>query len=388
MAEDITPNVNRINEILQRTIEAIENSKEEIIEIVEQARNNVKIAEKELEEIKEQVEKVIKEVDELEIKEKKSRIYLANVNKNFNIYSEKDLKDAYDKANEIRIQLLLKREMEKNLINKRREQELILKSAFEVYEKAKKAWKSVSVVNEYLNGNLDEILFTVDNLNRKQALIIRMIEVQEEERHKLAMDIHDGPAQSLANLVVKAEVCERLMDIDKERAKNELLNLKTLIRAVLGDIRKTIYDLRPMSLDDLGLIPTLKRYISNFNEYTGIKVEFKVIGQPVTLNSSIEITIFRVIQEALNNINKHSKATESKITIEFTPTRLNLSIVDNGIGFDYGEISNSDNARMEGYGLVNMRERIELIGGNFKVKSIPGKGTRISFYILLAEEEN
>lgn len=388
MAEDITPNVNRINEILQRTIEAIENSKEEIIEIVEQARNNVKIAEKELEEIKEQVEKVIKEVDELEIKGKKSRIYLANVNKNFNIYSEKDLKDAYDKANEIRIQLLLKREMEKNLINKRREQELILKSAFEVYEKAKKAWKSVSVVNEYLNGNLDEILFTVDNLNRKQALIIRMIEVQEEERHKLAMDIHDGPAQSLANLVIKAEICERLMDIDIEKAKSELSNLKTLIRATLGDIRKTIYDLRPMSLDDLGLIPTLKRYINNFSEYTGIKVELQVIGQPIILNSSIEITIFRVIQEALNNINKHSKATESKITIEFTQTRLNLSIADNGIGFDYGEISNSDNLHMGGYGLVNMRERIELIGGNFKIKSSPGKGTRITFYILLSEEEN
>jgi len=156
------------------------------------------------------VEKVAAQVDRLEIEEKKSRIYLANVNRNFNIYSEADFKEAYDRANKIRIQLLLKREEEKTLIKKRREQELRLKSAIDVYNKADKVWKSISVVSEYLTGNLDEILNTVDNLRKKQALVLKMIEVQEEEKHKLAMNIHDGPAQSMAHLLIKAELCEKL----------------------------------------------------------------------------------------------------------------------------------------------------------------------------------
>lgn len=379
--------VKRINDILQNTIYSIENSKEEIVNIVDQARENVKLLEEELIQLKDQVSKIIREVDELEIKEKKRRIYLANVNKNFHMHSQEELQEAYDLANEVRVQLLLKREEEKNIIQKRKELEIRLKSAREVLNKAEKAWKSVSVVTEYLKGNLNEIVFTVDHLNKKKALGIRVIEAQEEEKQRLARDIHDGPAQSIANILVKAEICERLADIDKEKFKVELNNLKDIIRMTLKDIRKTIYDLRPMSLDDLGLIPTLQRYVQKFNEYTGISVELKVFGQAISLNSSVEIAVFRIVQEALSNINKHSKATEAKIIIEFTQKRLNLVIVDNGTGFDYKETCSSD-TEYGGYGLVNMRERVELLGGNLTIKSAPGKGTKISFYITLPEEEN
>ena len=238
------------------------------------------------------------------------------------MYSQEELQEAYDRANDVRIQLFLKREEEKNLIQKRQELEIRLKSTREVLNKAEKAWKSVSVVTEYLKGNLDEIMFTVDQLNKKQALGIKIIEAQEEEKQRLARDIHDGPAQSMANILVKAEICERLIDIDKERFKEELNSLKEIIRMTLNDIRKTIYDLRPMSLDDLGLIPTLQRYVQKFKDYTGIDIELKVFGEAVRLNSSIQIAVFRIVQEALSNISKHSQATEGKIIIEFTQSRL------------------------------------------------------------------
>ncbi len=386
----ITPDINRINDILRKTIDSIESSKEEIVSIVEQARSDVKIAEKELNLINEQVEKITRQVDLLEIEERKSRIYLSRVNKNFNVYSEVDFKKAYDKANKIRIQLLLKREEEKNFIKKRMEHEMRLKSAIDVYNKAIKVWKSVSVVGEYLRGNIDEIINTVDILKKKQSYAIKLIEVQEEEKHKLAMDIHDGPAQSMANLVIKAELCERLVDIDREKFKQEMSNFKSLARAALNDLRKTIFDLRPMSLDDLGLIPTLERYIDNFIEYTGIKVDLKVFGQTCDLDKSIEISIFRIIQEALSNISKHSKATEAKITVEYSSNRLNVNIVDNGIGFDVDKLSETENDKkgISGYGLTNMRERVELLGGNLIIKSTPYKGTKISFYISLSKEEN
>lgn len=380
--------VNRINEILQETICSIEGSKEEIIEIVEHAREDVKMIENKLDEIKEKVETVINKVDILEVEERKCRSYLSNVSKNFNIFSEEDLKNAYDKANETRIELLLKREEEKTLMERRNSLELRLKNAIEVCEKAEKVWKSVSVATEYLKGNLDEILFTVNHLNERQILGIKIIEAQEEERQRLARDIHDGPAQSMANILVKTELCDRLIDIDPEKSRYELQNLKTITRTTLKDIRKTIYDLRPMSLDDLGLIPTLERYIYNFINDTKINVELNIIGNIIKLNSAIEIAIFRIVQESLSNIMKHSQATDVKVTIEYTTTRLNLVILDNGIGFDVGKVSKSSSTRDGGFGLINIRERVELLDGKLQIKSAPGEGTRLSIYILLHEEES
>ncbi|MCF6461894.1 sensor histidine kinase [Clostridium sp. Cult1] len=380
--------VERINEILQETIYSIENSKEEITEIVEYARDDVKVIEKELLEIKERVDKVIREVDLLEVEERKGRAYLSNVSKNFNIYTEEDLRIAYDKANEVRIRLLLKREEEKRLIERRKEEELRLKSAIEVYRKAENVRKSVSVATEYLKGNLDEILFTVDHLNKRQVLGIKIIEAQEEERERLARDIHDGPAQSMANILLKTEICERLMDIDREKSKEEFQNLKTIVRSTLKDLRKTIYDLRPMSLDDLGLIPTLERYIYNFIDYSGINVKLCVIGDVVNLNSAMEVAVFRIVQESLNNIFKHSKATDARICIEYSPTRLNLTITDNGIGFNVDEVNKVSNGTVGGFGLISIRERVELLEGNVEIKSSPGKGTRINIYIMLPEEES
>ena len=275
--EEIAANKNnkivKVNEILENTINSIEHSKDEIIEITEHARQECMKIEEELNEIKLKVETVIEEVDTLIIDEKRGRAHLANVSKNFNTYGEEDIKDAYDRANELRVQLLIKQEEEKILRERRTEKELSLKSILEVYERAKNVGKSVKIASEYLKGNLDDIIFTMDDLNKKQLLGIKVIEAQEEERQRLARDMHDGPAQSMANIVVKAELCEKLMEIDKERSKGELKNLKEIAKYALEDIRKTIYDLRPMSLDDLGLIPTLERYICNFNNDSSINVE-------------------------------------------------------------------------------------------------------------------
>ncbi len=361
MVTSLSLRVERINEILKETIHSIENNKEEITEIVEHAREDVKRIEMELSQIKKQVDKVIREVDYLEVEEKKTKAYLANVSKNFGIYTEAELKDAYDKANEARIKLYLKREEEKRLLEKRKELELRLRSAIRVFNKAEKVRKSVSVVTEYLKGNLDEIIFTVEHLNKRQALGIKIIEAQEEERQRLARDMHDGPAQSMANILIKTEICERLIDIDKEKSKEELQNLKKIVRSTLQDLRKTIYDLRPMSLDDLGLIPTMERYIHNFTKHTGIPVKFNVLGDPINLNPSIETAIFRIIQESLNNIYKHAEATEARVYLEYSPKRLNLSIIDNGIGFDVEEVEKSSTGIIGGFGLISIRERVESI---------------------------
>lgn len=389
--EDIAANkdnkVARVNKILEDTINSIDNSKEEIMEIVEHARIECIKIEEELNEIKLKVEKVIEEVDLLDIEEKKSRAYLAKVSKNYNIYCEKDIKDAYDRANELRVQLLLKREEEKILRERRTEKELRLKSAIEVYEKSEKVGKSVRIASEYLKGNLDEILFTIDVLNKRQLLGIKVIEAQEEERRRIARDMHDGPAQSMANIVVKAELCEKLMDIDEKRSREELKDLKTIAKNTLDDIRKTIYNLRPMSLDDLGLIPTLERYIYNFNEEFWTNTELNIIGEIYELKPAIEVAVFRIIQESLNNIAKHSNANNAIVSIEFLPKKLNISITDDGVGFDVQKIAETSDYNNGGFGLISIRERVELLEGTLNIKTAPGFGTKLIISLPLIEEE-
>ena len=377
--------VERVNSILQKTIQSIDDSKEEILEIVEYSRKECMKLEEELNAIKIRVNKVIEEVDALEIEERRSRSNLAKVSKNFNINSEEDIKAAYDKVHELRVTLLLKREEEKILREKRLEKELSLKSAIEVYKKTEQVGKNVRVASEYLKGNLDEVIYTVDDLNKRQLLGIKVIEAQEEERKRLARDIHDGAAQSMANILLKVELCEKLMDIDQSKVKEELKKLKIITKDTLNDVRKTIYDLRPMSLDDLGLIPTLERYIYDFNENTWINMELNIAGKPCELEPAIEVAIFRIIQESLSNIVKHSKANNATVSIEFLSNKLNLVISDNGIGFDIEGLN--DTHGMNGFGLISMKERVELLQGEFEIKSSHNLGTRLLISIPLVEEE-
>ena len=155
----------------------------------------------------------------------------------------------------------------------------------------------------------------------------------------------------------------------------------------MRDTRKIIYDLRPMALDDLGLIPILQKYIRGFMEDSGIEIEFKVIGNEIKLEPGIEVAIFRIIQESLSNIAKHSQATVANIVIEYLDTRLNLSIRDNGIGFNKKEVDESC-AITGGFGLISINERIELLDGKLQIDTSPGEGTSLKIYVPLIEGED
>ncbi|KPU27820.1 histidine kinase [Caloranaerobacter sp. TR13] len=373
--------INRINEVLKKTIESINKGKEEIFDIAESARKECESIKRELAVLKERVAKLVKEVDVLEIEEKNSRKKLMAVSKNFKHYTEEDIKKAYDNAKNLQVLLMLKRQEEKDLINKRKELEIRLINAEKVLKKAERLVTQVGVALEYLSGNLNDLSETIEDMQKKQLLGIKILKAQEEERQRVARDIHDGPAQSLANVVIKTEVCERLLDIDVNKARNELKNLKHIVRESLKDIRKIIYDLRPMSIDDLGFIPTIKRYAYNFSEETGINAEVLVIGQFKSMESIVEITLFRIIQEALNNIKKHSKAKNVQIKIETTLKSINIVVKDDGIGFDVEKKLNDTDMFEGGFGILGMKERVDLLKGEFQIISSIGRGTNIIFRI-------
>ncbi|SHJ81147.1 sensor histidine kinase [Paramaledivibacter caminithermalis] len=375
-----------LNEVINKTIQAIESGKKEIFEISESARKECDDIENELIELKKKAAKIIEEVDLLERLEKSSRKKLLIVSRNFSQFDEEDIKRAYEDANNLQLSLSLKRQEEKLLISRRSNLEMKLKRYKAVVEKAESLTSKVGVVLGYLSGNLKGVFEQLEDIQQRQFMGIKIIKAQEEERQRVSKEIHDGPAQTMVNVVLKAELCDRLLDIDKEKAKKELQLLKGIVRDSLKDIRKIIYDLMPMSLDDLGLIPTIQRLVLNFKNDTKTDVDFIVNEKNEIKESIIQLTIFRIIQEALNNIKKHAEANRVLIRLDIGIQKIYLKIIDDGIGFNVNEKVNSTDDK-NGFGLYSIRERVDLLNGNIDIESENRKGTIINVSIPLCEEE-
>lgn len=384
----MSKNVNAkvLNEVIEKTIHAIESGKKEIFEISEKARSDCKEVENELLELKRKVSKIIEEVDKLEILEKNSRKKLLVVSRNFNNFSEADIRNAYEATNDLQVRLTLKRHEEKQQIIQRSDLEMRLRRSKEVVEKAESLTSKVGVALGYLSGNLQGVFEQLEDMQQRQFMGIKIIKAQEEERQRVSKEIHDGPAQTMANIVLKAELCDKLLDIDEEKAKKELQLLKEIVRDSLKDIRKIIYDLMPMSLDDLGLVPTIQRLVLNFRNETKANIDFIVSEKSQIKESIIQLTIFRIIQEALNNIKKHAEADSVLIKLDIGMSKIYLKIIDDGIGFNVHEKVDSTDDK-NGFGLYSIRERVDLLNGNLDIQSEKRKGTRISVSIPLCEEE-
>ena len=202
-----------------------------------------------------------------------------------------------------------------------------------------------------------------------------MIQGQEAERQRLARQMHDEPAQALSNFILQTEIAMRLFDIDQAKAKEELVSLKTSATTTFQKIRDFIFELRPMMLDDLGLTPTLNRYVEAFKEQSGLDVRLAITGLDQRLEPYLEVMIFRAIQELLGNASRHSQASQIKVQIESSEIDVRVAVEDNGKGFD------ANMGLEHGMGIKLIRERVEMLNGKFDVDSVIGQGTRITFQI-------
>lgn len=189
-------------------------------------------------------------------------------------------------------------------------------------------------------------------------MIANIIQSQESERLRISLQMHDGPAQAMSNLVLRAEICQRLLDRDLDQARAELVALKTAVNNTLQETRKFIFDLRPMTLDDLGLVPTLRRYVAQVAEKHKIDINLMVQNLDQRLPGHYEVTIFRFIQEAINNVVRHSGATQARVMLENSDNVLQILIEDNGNGFAVKEaIASAGTARTWGWRTCASRSR-------------------------------
>lgn len=208
------------------------------------------------------------------------------------------------------------------------------------------------------------------------ASVEMLVNAQETERQRLSRQMHDGPAQALSNFILQTEIAMRLFDVDAAQAKEELNNLKSSAMGTFQKVRNFIFELRPMMLDDLGLVPTVRRYADAFKEQTSLDVSVTITGNERRLEPYLEVMLFRALQELLGNAARHSQATHVKVMLDMGDDRVRVSVDDNGRGFDPEAVQQGTSL-----GLKLIRERAEMLGGNFEVDSAIGRGTRISFAV-------
>jgi two-component system sensor histidine kinase DegS len=371
-----------LDKIVKQTIAAVEKGKSQIFQIYEAARTEMENVKKDLERVKQETADIIAKVDDLEKKERRARLRLAEVHQNFKVFSEEDMKAAYQEAEYIRVSLAVTREQERNLRRQRDDMEVRLRNLQETLKRAEGLVAQVGAALGFLGDHMETVITQIDSMQQRQAFAAKIIKAQEEERRRVAREIHDGPAQAMANVVFRAEVCERLIETDLERARGELKDLQEQIRFVLKETRKIIFGLRPMTLDDLGLVPTLKRVLDTLSERTGVIAEIRVLGDEKRLDSHVEVGLFRAIQEALTNVEKHAKARSVWVRVDYRPGVISASIEDDGQGFD----PDADRGGGESFGLMGIQERMSLLGGEFTIRSHKGKGTKIFFRVPLARE--
>lgn len=357
----------RLDHIIKNISYSINDSISEISEMIESSKNDYKNLEIEFRKLKYEATKSINKVNRIE-----ERL-------NHNLYRIKEEEYIYDKEiDDLRIDLAIEKEKEQNLIQRRNEIENHLKIIRQISSKSEQLKKSIELANQLLSGNIKDLSDTIDNIQANELMGIKILEAQENERQRIAREMHDGPAQSLTNLIHKTELCIKLIDKDTVRTRLELQSVKNVIRNTIDDTRRIIYNLRPMSIDDLGLIPTLERYIEKISEEVIFKTELKVFNDEYNVQPIINLTLFRIVQEALNNIDKYAKAKKVIIKVVYTDKYIELYIIDNGVGFDVKDVK-FNISKGQGFGLSMMKERVYLLSGQLKINSVIDEGT--TYYV-------
>lgn len=247
------------------------------------------------------------------------------------------------------------------------------------------AWGDFETIKEPVGGisEVQHLQMELTEMSRKvQAAqeglhdyIGAITSAQEEERNRLARELHDDTIQAVIALKQRVQLARKSV---KDRAgKQSLQELEALAEQTIENLRRLTRALRPIYLEDLGLVTALEMLVRETSQNNDVIVEFQKTGQERRLSHETELALYRIAQEALNNIDKHSNATHAELRIDFDTSQILMEIVDNGIGFDMPK-SPTDFAASGHFGLLGIRERADLIGARLEVDSAVGKGTRLT----------
>lgn len=234
---------------------------------------------------------------------------------------------------------------------------------------------------------ISEVISDVINEEDSDAFKRVILQTVESERQRIARDLHDSTVQSLTSLTHKTELCLKLMDVDPIRCRLELTSQGKILKDIINELRNMIYNLRPMSFDDIGFNITVERALDKLRNSNNIRCNFKISGDEYMVDSLVSLTLLRVIQEACSNSIKHGHAKEINVSLKYEPKSLTLTIKDDGDGFDTSAIPEFTRDDNSGFGLSMMKERIYLLSGKISISSRPGEGCIVKVIIPVNKED-
>lgn len=365
----------KVDDILKKIIQDIKENQKEIKEINFYVVKEVKELKGKAYNIRGEILVLIKSINQEEDRLNHYKHLIRRINQNRDKYSEEKIKDIFTEVSEIRIKVAILKEREKHLALQRNDFEKRIIELNKIVSKSDGIYNNMVIVEKFLDGNLNFGLEMVEDQNARKELGKYVITVQEKERERIANDIHDGVAQVMACVVLKTELCSKLISKDLKRTEEELKNLKEISKESLKELRKVIYDIRPLNLEGVGLNYTLEKLFFNIKQQFKIEVKYKYeIDEDVEYN--ISNVLYRVVQESMNNIIKHSKADKVKVNICRKKDHIRLNIKDNGIGFNQEKLE-KNKKQFDQYGLCIMEERVKLLMGDIIIKSDSINGTEI-----------
>lgn len=233
---------------------------------------------------------------------------------------------------------------------------------------------------------LHDLLLQLEERNRHlRALSERAITAQEEERKSIARSLHDDTGQSLSMLIINLERLEDRLPMEETELRKKLEASRILASGILTELRKIVYGLRPTMLDDLGLVPAIRWYARSVLEPNGVQIRLSLPETSMELSSHLSTTLFRIAQEAINNISRHAGAKTADISLFIEQDRVVLKVQDDGQGFNLEQAA-GQGVPLQHLGLLGIQERATLVGGDVVVESVPGKGTRLQICVPLPVE--
>lgn len=338
---------------------------------LEEAHKDYEQTQRDLKEIDILIKQSAAEVERLAQRNAQVTNYTRQLQTNFETLPREDIKEAYEALNDVQQRLFTMRGQLEKLQSDQRNLERLAEFQSRLLD---------------LTEEMGMMPTSEKGTGRRAAgdpsNVVRVIQTEELGRQSLVRRMHDGPASSLSNFILQAEICQRFFDVNPDRARGELNALKSAAAVTFNDVKDFIFDLRPMMLDDLGVVPTLRRYAESYQEKNDVSVPITVTGVERRLESHIEVTIFRGVQELLNNALVHARASQIQVALDLAQEQVLAVVEDNGSGFNADEaLSNNGRA----IGLSLLRERIEMLGGEMKIQSRIGHGTRIEFSVPIVD---
>ncbi len=340
------------------------NPKEEMIALITEEMGSIR---RRITETKAQVEQMQLQVDREQTRYSSIAVEVRNVKENLDTVPREDIRDKYEEALEARFRLATMRgQLEK------------FEASYAFLEHNQiilsKLLTQLQGYNALPEENGDESQGGSVGLD-----IVGIIKTQEDERLRLSRAIHDSIAQSLTNFILQSEICQRLFDRNPERAAEELLILKANASSTFQKVRDFIFDLRPMMLDDLGVAPTVRRYVESYRDKNDIEAKIDIIGEERRFENYKEVMIFRSVQDLLSMARDYGMPSEIGVKLDMSGNRVKIAVEDDGRVFDAGKLNtkdeNSNDARLQA--LRMLKSKFELVGGTIAATSSENEGSNV-----------